>query len=74
MQNTSRAQGTPTLTTATRQAARVALRWISEPDRTEELTHAELLDQAARAAKVLGRLGYGPGTGWRCICRWFPSR
>lgn len=40
---------------------RVALRWISEPDRTEELTHGELLDQAARAAAALTRLGVRAG-------------
>ncbi|MFH8366019.1 AMP-binding protein [Streptomyces sp. NPDC018031] len=41
--------------------SRVALRWISEPDRTEELTHGELLDQAARAAEALTRLGVRAG-------------
>ncbi|MFF8813340.1 AMP-binding protein [Streptomyces pactum] len=41
--------------------SRVALRWISEPDHTEELTHGELLDQAARAATALTRLGVRAG-------------
>ncbi|MDT3398513.1 AMP-binding protein [Streptomyces sp. B1866] len=46
---------------AARQPADVALRWISEPDRVDEFTHGELLDQAACAADVLSRLGVRPG-------------
>jgi acyl-coenzyme A synthetase/AMP-(fatty) acid ligase len=61
MPRTSWAGESLSLAAATRQAARVALRWISEPDRTEELTHVELLDQAARAATALARLGVGAG-------------
>ncbi|WP_431042616.1 AMP-binding protein [Streptomyces sp. P1-3] len=57
----ARTEGAPTLAAAARQAARVALRWISEPDCTEELTHDELLDQAARAAAALTRLGVRAG-------------
>ncbi|MET7934455.1 AMP-binding protein [Streptomyces sp. NPDC005322] len=58
---TSRTEQLSTLAADTRQTARVALRWISEPDCTEELTHAELLDQAARAAAALTRLGVRAG-------------
>lgn len=58
---TSRTEELPTLAAATRQTSRVALRWISEPDCTEELTHAELLDQAARASAALTRLGVRAG-------------
>lgn len=59
--STSRTEELPTLAAAARQIPRVALRWISEPDCEEELTHAELLDQAGRAAAALTRLGVGPG-------------
>ncbi|MET8178524.1 AMP-binding protein [Streptomyces sp. NPDC005336] len=58
---TSRTEQLSTLAADTRQTVRVALRWISEPDRTEELTHAELLYQAARAAAALTRLGVRAG-------------
>lgn len=58
---TSRTEELPTLAAATRQAPRIALRWISEPDREEELTHAELLDQAVRATAALARLGVRAG-------------
>ncbi|MCP9208579.1 AMP-binding protein [Streptomyces cucumeris] len=58
---TSRTEVLPTPAADPRQAARVALRWISEPDCTEELTHADLLDQAARAAAALTRLGVRAG-------------
>lgn len=57
----SRTEELPTPAADPRRAARVALRWISEPDCTEELTHAELLDQAARAAAALTRLGVRAG-------------
>ncbi|MES4900984.1 MULTISPECIES: AMP-binding protein [unclassified Streptomyces] len=61
MPRTSRTEELPTLAAAARQAPRVALRWISEPDCEEELTHAELLDQAGRAAAALTRLGVRAG-------------
>ena len=59
--HTSRTEELPTLAAPMRQAERGVLRWISEPDRTEELTHAEVLDQAARAAAALTRLGVRAG-------------
>ncbi|MFC0600345.1 AMP-binding protein [Streptomyces palmae] len=58
---TARTDRLHTLGATTRQIRRVALRWISEPDRTEELTHGELLDQAACAAEALVRLGVRAG-------------
>ncbi|MFD0445924.1 AMP-binding protein [Streptomyces indonesiensis] len=61
MPRSSRTEELPTPAADPRRAARVALRWISEPDCTEELTHAELLDQAARAAAALTRLGVRAG-------------
>lgn len=59
--STSPTEELPTLAAATRQGPRVALRWISEPDREQELTHAELLHQADRAAAALTRLGVRAG-------------
>ncbi|WP_260867273.1 AMP-binding protein [Streptomyces sp. SAJ15] len=61
MSRFARTEEQPALAAAARQAARVALRWISDPGGAEELTHAELLDQAARAAAALERLGVRAG-------------
>ncbi|MEU9122889.1 AMP-binding protein [Streptomyces sp. NPDC048506] len=43
------------------EASRIALTWSGEPGRLEELTHGMLLDQAARAAAALSRLGVRAG-------------
>ncbi|UJB42464.1 AMP-binding protein [Streptomyces sp. A1-5] len=42
-------------------ASQIALTWSGEPGRLEELTHGMLLDQAARAAAALTRLGVRAG-------------
>lgn len=48
-------------TTQESRADRVVLDWTGEPDRADQLSHYDLLDQAGRAAATLVRLGVRSG-------------